>query len=241
MRTTSPLTRKRGGSKYIPTPLGVPVRIRSPGSSVNVSRRKSTISRDAEDQVAGARVLAQLAVDPRAQREVAGLRTSSAVVIHGPNGHEPSKPFARVHCRSAPLEVARGQVVGHRIARDLAVGAHDDRQLALVVQAPDDGRRVHRRARRGHRAGQLHEDDRHLRQLGVLLLRMGEVVQADAEDRARDVGREQLDLVERVVGAGRGRAIAGGQAILAPSSRRRRPTTRPSRTSPLKVSPPGAR
>ena len=35
-------------------------------------------------------------------RSAPGSGTSSAVVTHGPNGHDPSKPFARVHCGSRP-------------------------------------------------------------------------------------------------------------------------------------------
>ena len=46
---------------------GVPVRMRSPGSSVLVSERNPTSARRPEDQVVGASVLAQLAVDPRPQ------------------------------------------------------------------------------------------------------------------------------------------------------------------------------
>ena len=51
IRTTSPGSRKRGGSSAMPTPLGVPVRIRSPGSSVIVSLMKSTSAGIAEDEV----------------------------------------------------------------------------------------------------------------------------------------------------------------------------------------------
>ena len=51
-----------------------------------------------------------------------GSATSSAVVIHGPNGHEPSKPFARVHWRSARCRSRAREVVGHRVAGDLAAG-----------------------------------------------------------------------------------------------------------------------
>ena len=40
------------------------------------------------------------------------------------------------------------------------------------------------------------------------------VVEADAEDRARHVGREQLDVVEGMVGTRGGRAVARDEAIL---------------------------
>ena len=82
---------------------GVPVRIRSPGSSVHVSPMKRDQLVDAEDEVARAGVLAQLAVDPGAQRAGSrGSGTSSAVVTHGPKGQKPSAAFARVHCGSRP-------------------------------------------------------------------------------------------------------------------------------------------
>ena len=85
----------------MPTPLGVPVRIRSPGSSVIVSRRKSTIcGTEKMRSLVRESWRSSPLIHVRSARSP-GSETSSAVVIQGPNGHEPSKPFARVHWRSA--------------------------------------------------------------------------------------------------------------------------------------------
>ena len=72
-----------------------------------------------------------------------GSATSSAVVIHGPNGHGAVEALRARPLALGALQVARGEVVGHRVAGDLAARAHDDGQLALVVEALDDrGRRA---------------------------------------------------------------------------------------------------
>ena len=71
---------------------GVPVRIRSPGSSVHVSTRKSTISCGPKTRSDGRRVLAQLAVDVRGQPQRA--RVGDLV-----GGRDPRAPRA-ASCRS---------------------------------------------------------------------------------------------------------------------------------------------
>ena len=60
-------------------------------------------------------------------------------MIHGPQGQNVSAPFARVHCGSRRLQVARGDVVGDGVAGDLAARAHHDDELDLVVEPPHDG------------------------------------------------------------------------------------------------------
>ncbi len=70
IRITSPEFRNRGGSKPWPTPLGVPVRIRSSGSERARLGDELDQLLAAEDQIAGVRVLAELAVDPGLQVEV---------------------------------------------------------------------------------------------------------------------------------------------------------------------------
>jgi hypothetical protein len=100
MRTVSPLARNCGGSCQVPTPDGVPVRMRSPGSSVQVSDRNATIARIPKMR---SLVDASWRSSPLTQVRswsISGSATSSAVVIHGPHGQKPSAPFARVHCGS---------------------------------------------------------------------------------------------------------------------------------------------
>ena len=48
-----------------------------------------------------------------------GSGTSSAVVTHGPKGPKLSPPLARIHWGSARWQVARRDVVHHRVAEDV--------------------------------------------------------------------------------------------------------------------------
>ena len=129
--------------------------------------------------------------------------------------------------RLAALEVAGADVVGDRVAGDLAPGAHDHGELALVVEAPDHRRDGQRIARRDRGARELHEDDRRLRRLASGLRGVVAVVQADAEDRPRPRDRrQQPHLGQSVLGAlepGSDRRPPGGPG---PSRRRARPPGR---------------
>ena len=114
----------------------------------------------------------------------------------------------------ALLQVARGDVVGDRVAGDLAARAHHDRQLDLVVEPLDDRRAADRAAAGDARARQLEEHHRRLGQLGAGLGGVRGVVEADAEDRARlRHGGQQRDIGERVRVAVGGRAVARGEAV----------------------------
>ena len=66
------------------------------------------------------------------RRRFSASSISSGVVIHGPQAAVGA--LAAHPLRLAALQVARADVVGHRVPRDLVVGAHDDRQLSLVVE-----------------------------------------------------------------------------------------------------------
>ena len=84
----------------MPTPFGVPVRMMSPGSSVIASARKSTTARGPKIR---SDVLESCRGSPLTcvvRRSASASGTSSAVVIHGPQGQNVSAPFARVHCGS---------------------------------------------------------------------------------------------------------------------------------------------
>src|SRR4051794_24962035 len=168
---------------------------------------------DLEQQVVRPRVLAQLAVDPRAQAQVLGLghlvgrRDPRAERAEGVGALRP-RPLVL-----ALLQVAPADVVGHGVAGDLAVRPHDDRELDLVVQAPHDLRAYDGPVRRRGRGGQLEEHDRELRHVAAGLLDVELVVPADAEDRARDVRGLERHAGERELGPGRRRAVAGAQAV----------------------------
>src|SRR4051812_5999670 len=97
MRTVSPAFRKRGGSKPMPTPAGVPVAMMSPGRRVvpaeivairvGMSKMRS-------------RVLALWRSSPLTQHFTSRFSGSSAsaVVIHGPMGQNVSRVLPRNHC-----------------------------------------------------------------------------------------------------------------------------------------------
>ena len=87
------------------------------GLERDVSAMKSTSACGPKIRSAVLRVLAQLAVD-RASRSAAPAAsgTSSAVVIHGPQGHDAVEALGARPLRLAALEVAGGDVVGDRVA-----------------------------------------------------------------------------------------------------------------------------
>jgi peptidoglycan/xylan/chitin deacetylase (PgdA/CDA1 family) len=84
MRTTSREARKRGGSRPIPTPLGVPVRIRSPGSKVHVSEMKEMSSGILKMRFEVEESWRSSPLTHVRNRRTCGSGISSAVVIQGP-------------------------------------------------------------------------------------------------------------------------------------------------------------
>src|SRR4051812_21669278 len=172
---------------------------------------------DAEDQIRRARVLSQLAVDPRAQLQRLGALDPAELV----GGGHPRPPWAEGvgalgprPLRLAALQVARGDVVGDGEAGHRAARAHDDHELALVIEAPHDAGRAHGPVGRRARAGRLLEDDRRLRRRGALLGGMRGVVEPDAEDRPRPRhGREQAHVAQRPGLAVGGRLVARGELV----------------------------
>ena len=214
IRTVSPRSRNRRGSIATPTPLGVPVRIRSPGSRVTTSERKRDDLVRSEDQVGGGGVLARLAVDVRGQLQRAGVRHF---------GGDPRAP--RGSCCRSPWP-------GSTAARDPGGRGRRRRRRSRSPRCarPRPSRRRARprsraaaRPRSGistfavrRRAGgrQLHEDDRELRQLATGLVRVRRVVETDAEDRARARDRgEQPHVGER------GTRSPSADAVSPPASR----------------------
>ena len=207
--TRSPEARNFGGSIAMPTPLGVPVRIRSPGASVQVCSDEVDELLAAEDQIRGARVLAQLAVDPGLQAQVAGVGQLVDGRHPGAERAERVGALGARPLRLAALQVTGGDVVGDAEAADPAAGADHDRQLALVVQSLDDLGAVDRAAGRRDRTADLDEHDRLLGALAAGLLHVLGVVEADRVDRPRlQDGRQQLHLGQRP-GADRFRGHGG--------------------------------
>ena len=93
-----------------PTPPGVPVAMRSPGSSVMIVGDVRRSRRRAEDQVRRVGLLHQLAVD-LAGDLASGSANSSAVTSHGPTGVDVLERLALEPLQRAVLEVAHGDVV----------------------------------------------------------------------------------------------------------------------------------
>jgi hypothetical protein len=84
------------------TPSGVPVKIRSPGSSVMQALMYSSRYGTSNTMSASAAsCLRTPSTPPRMRSAAAGSGSPGAVIrIHGPTGPKPSKPLARVHCLS---------------------------------------------------------------------------------------------------------------------------------------------
>ena len=190
--TTSPSRRKRGGSRWAPTPSGVPVTMMSPGSSVMNVVRNGDQPRDREDHAIRAGVLDALAVDLRLDLQAA---VAHRVVEHEVRAAraEGVGRLADRPLRGLGLHVARADVVerhpaGHHVERVLLAAtvraaADHDGDLALVVDllAVALGQ-LDRRARADQHVGELREDHRDGRLVERGLVRVGAVVQADAED-----------------------------------------------------------
>ena len=140
--TTSPCLSERFGSMNSPTPQGVPVRITSPGSSVKRVRAEADQLGDAEDHLRGVGVLQQLAVDLRGHAQV--LRVVDLDEL-GPERAEGVQALGAHPLDVGELQVARGDVVGDRVAADVGervllgdvarFAVDHDRQLDLPVDA----------------------------------------------------------------------------------------------------------
>src|SRR5581483_6155422 len=90
--STSTSTRSPGDKG--PTPSGVPVRITSPGRRV---MKLVTNSISVATPKTMSAVVARWRVSPFTRVSTNASFGSSSVSIHGPRGHEPSNPLARVH------------------------------------------------------------------------------------------------------------------------------------------------
>ena len=139
---SSPGFSQTGGSRNAPTPAGVPVMIRSPGSSVIACETNDDDLGDAEDHVRGVRVLHHLAVQDRADRQ--RLRIGNLARRHElADRQEGVERLAAHPLAVGELEVAPGDVVRDDVAldevervvdRDAARATADhDAELGLVV------------------------------------------------------------------------------------------------------------
>ena len=118
-RTRSPGWRKTGGSRKTPTPAGVPVAMRSPGS--RVTWRLMNSMRSATPQIMSAVVPSCIGTACRRPGPLPGMRqlrirrpaagsTSSGVTKSAPTGRNVSEPLARSHWPSpfSPSRSAAG-------------------------------------------------------------------------------------------------------------------------------------
>src|SRR6185436_19750686 len=87
-------------------------------------------------------------------------------------------------------EVAANGLEGVLLRHALDALADDDAELRLVVGLRDDRRDHDRLAWPDERRRPLREEERRLRELGALLLRMVAVVEADADDLPRTLDRQ---------------------------------------------------
>ena len=208
----------------MPTPDGVPVTTRSPGSRVMVRLMKLTSSATPNTISPGVRVLAQLVVDPAADAE--GLRVGHLVGRDqvGAERQEGVDRLAQQPLGGAELERARGHVVGAGVAGDVVEGgglghpagppADDHGQLGLVVDLLRLRGHEHVGAGTDDRVVVLREQDRLLGELLAGLAGVVAVVEADADDLARPGHRgQQPQLGQRARRAGGHALGAEGQPV----------------------------
>ena len=193
----------------MPTPAGVPVRIRSPGSSVNAPEAWAMSAGTSKIRSLVARVLQQLGAEPLGDPE-------SRSVAELVDRHERRQEGAeRVEAlRADPLlvpgldrpraDVVRDGVpgdVGERVvARDPPPAASDHHgELCLRVHVRVFAREHDRLAGLDQRGRELGEQDRRLGQIASLLGGVIVVVQPDADDLPRPVDLELLppELADR--------------------------------------------
>ena len=184
------------------------------------------------DQVARVRVLAQLVVDPGADRE--RVRIADLVRRHQPRAERAVgvEGLAHRHGRRAALPVAHRDVVADREARDdlvraiarhvAAAAADHEGELALVVEPVRDARQVDRLRR-----GPITQVDCLLKKIGASVglvaggSRLGDVVgvvEADrqelrrAQDRRFEPHRREREAARRrLLGAPRGGERVGAR------------------------------
>ena len=122
-----------------PTPAGVPVRMRSPGSKVITAEIHSTIGADVVNHQRGTAVLLDFAVDVGAQFQIG--RVERSVTIHGPDRAKGVMSLGPGPLAVGFLLIAGRHVVADGVAEDVLRGlggrdvlagpADDHRQLAL--------------------------------------------------------------------------------------------------------------
>ena len=186
---TSPGARKRPSA--MPTPGGVPVKIRSPGKRVRIPERYSISVGTSTMRPGGAVVLADLAVDRARQGQVGGVGDEVGGHDHGTDRPVAVPGLAQVEVgrRRSELQGPVRDVLAHGQAGDVVpgvgrgdvppAGADDHDQLHLVVDGVGPQLDVGRRA--DEAARELGEDQRCGRDVDARLLGVGAVVEADAE------------------------------------------------------------
>ena len=218
----------------MPTPPGRPGRDHVARHQRDDGRDRLDERGDVEDEIAGVRVLTQLAVHPAANARVGAIQL---VGRDEPRPHRPERVdrLPEQPLLVAPLDVARRHVVEDRVAEHVLHGARradappaladDDGKLGLVVDGLRHAARdADRLAGSDHAVGHLREDDRVFgaRRRACLggsrpvhaarrpFRRVGAVVDAGAEDVAARPRQRRIELDggKRKRGPGRGRHAA---------------------------------
>ena len=181
----------------------------SPGDNAVKSEQKDDDLRDRIDQLVGAGVLHLHAVQPRGEREPAGIgnfvggdeprskRTGAGPVLARGDGE-----FLIVAHRAVDEDRIAGDVVECALGRDVSAGfADDERQLALIVEIVGQFRPDHGAAVANERVGKADEHAWLFRQLARHFGRVRAIIDAGAENfvRLRNNG-EELDVGELSIG-----------------------------------------
>ncbi len=141
LRRTSPGFKNIGGLRAAPTPEGVPVKMRSPGSSGHTDDRCATSCGNREDQVGRAALLKNRATFKTApQLHVVGI----AKLVDGDQlGTQRGEttvglPQRELRCGAGQLELALREVLSHRETRDVIPGVIEPDEVAPPSDHSDE-------------------------------------------------------------------------------------------------------
>ena len=207
--TVSPSRIVTGGSRKIPTPEGVPVRITSPGSSVNAP---DACAMSVGTSKIRSLVFASCSVSPLSRCVIRRPRPSPSSSTG--TSSEEERPERVEALRAHPLPVLaldrpRADVVSDRVPGDVrervrgvdppSAFADHDRELRLRVDMRVLARKDDRLARSDERRRELREQDRRFRRLTPSLGRVVDVVQPSARSSAERRPRTARATEPRIV------------------------------------------
>jgi hypothetical protein len=171
-----------GGERKAPTPAGVPVSSRSPGSSVKAVEACATSSRTPKMRSLVRESWSGSPFSRWTMRRSPASPSSATETSAGPSGQKVSNDFARSHwtsrCWRSRADVVRAGVGDDRVQRVVGgdpadASADHDRELGLGVDVAALRRQHDRLSGPVQRVRELGEQQRFLREVDALLLGRG--------------------------------------------------------------------